>query len=166
MILDKISTKAPKELVEEDIREKTKKLYKELNDLHKIMRAEEKHSILAIIQALDCGGKDGSITSLYKGLFPVATNVHSFKAPTQYESSKDYLWRIHYNVPSDGNITLFNRSHYEDILVPTVHKLFDKNTIKKRYKHINDFESMLKDNGTIVLKFYLHISKGEQKEQC
>jgi PPK2 family polyphosphate:nucleotide phosphotransferase len=165
MELSKISTKAPKDLNEKDIRKKTEKLYKELNDLHKVMRAEEKHSILGVLQGMDASGKDGSVASLYNGLFPVATNVHSFKAPTSYESSKDYLWRIHYNVPCDGHITLFNRSHYEDILVPTVHKLCDSKNIKKRYKHINDFENMLVDNGTQILKFYLHISKEEQKER-
>ena len=165
MDLSKISTKAPKGLDKKKIKEATKKLYVELLELHKTMRAEEKHAILGVFQGMDASGKDGSVGGLYKGLFPMAAYVHSYKAPTEYESLKGYLWRIHYNVPSKGHICLFNRSHYEDILVPTVHELFDKKDIEKRYKHINDFENMLQDTGAIVLKFYLHISKTEQKER-
>lgn len=179
--LSEISTKAPLELedsaYEKDFNisakdfkkdlygRKTKALHKQITNLHKALRAEEKHSILIVLQGMDASGKDGSVVSLYDGLFPMATYVHSFKAPSTLEHSKDYLWRVHANVPSKGEIGIFNRSHYEDILVPTVHELIDKTAINKRYKHINDFEEMLKDNGTIVLKFYLHISKLEQKKR-
>lgn len=165
MNLNKISTTAPKNLSKKEIQNKTKKLLSELKELHTVMRAEEKHSILIVFQGMDASGKDGSVISLYKGLFPMACNVHAFKAPTEYESSKGFLWRIHNNVPAKGNIGIFNRSHYEDILVPTVHNFIDKKDIDKRYKHINDFENMLEDTGTIVMKFYLHISKQEQKER-
>jgi len=165
MNLNKISTEAPKSLSKKEIQKKTKKLLSELRELHTVMRAEEKHSILIVFQGMDASGKDGSVISLYKGLFPMACNVHAFKAPTEYEAAKGFLWRIHNNVPAKGNIGIFNRSHYEDILVPTVHNLIDKKDIDKRYKNINDFENMLKNNGTIVMKFYLHISKQEQKER-
>lgn len=163
MEISNINTKAPKSLSKKKIKEKTKDLHLELIELHKTMRAEEKHAVLVVFQGMDAAGKDGSVVSLYKGLFPMAASVHAFKAPTEYEASKDFLWRVHQNIPSKGNVTLFNRSHYEDILVPTVHRLFDKDVIKKRYKHINDFENMLEDNGTIVLKFFLLTSKSEQK---
>jgi len=163
--LKKIATIAPQDLEKKKIKAKTAKIYLELNDLHKVMRAEEKHSILAIFQGMDASGKDGSIVSLYNGLFPVAINLHSFKAPTHYEASRGYLWRIHQAVPASGTIEIFNRSHYEDILVPTVHKLLPMDAIKKRYDHINDFERMLEDNGTKIIKFYLHTSKEEQNKR-
>jgi PPK2 family polyphosphate:nucleotide phosphotransferase len=163
MEISNINTKAPKDLSKKKIKKKTKELYCELIELHKTMRAEEKHAVLGVFQGMDAAGKDGSVVSLYKGLFPMAASVHAFKAPTEFEASKDFLWRIHQNIPSKGNVVLFNRSHYEDILVPTVHNLFEKDVIKKRYKHINDFENMLEDNGTIVLKFFLLTSKAEQK---
>jgi len=165
MKIHKISTKAPNDLDKEETKKETIRLHQELNNLHKMMRAEEKHSILVVFQGVDAAGKDGSIVSLYEGLFPMAAQVHCFKAPTKYEASKDYLWRIHQNVPSKGTIGMFNRSHYEDILVPGVHKLADEKTLEKRFGHINDFERMLEDTGTKVVKFYLHISKGEQKER-
>jgi PPK2 family polyphosphate:nucleotide phosphotransferase len=165
MDLNIISTKAPKDFLKKKFIKKTDKLLLELRELHTVMRAEEKHSILIVFQGMDASGKDGSVVNLYKGLFPMACNVHAFKAPTEYEASKGYLWRIHNHVPAKGNISIFNRSHYEDILVPTVHNLFDKKDIEKRYKHINDFEEMLEDTGTMVVKFYLHVSKAEQKER-
>jgi PPK2 family polyphosphate:nucleotide phosphotransferase len=126
------------------------------------MRAEAKHSLLIVFQGMDASGKDGSVDKLYRGLYPMATSVHAFKSPNDYESSKDYLWRVHNVVPSKGEVGIFNRSHYEDILVPTVHNLLPEKVIDKRYGHINDFEEMLEDNNTHVVKFYLHISKEEQ----
>jgi PPK2 family polyphosphate:nucleotide phosphotransferase len=165
MNLSSIKTKAPKSLKKKKIKEETKKLHLELIELHKTMRAEEKHAMLVVFQGMDASGKDGSVVSLYKGLFPMAASVHAFKAPTEYEASKDFLWRIHQNIPSKGNIGLFNRSHYEDILVPTVHNLFPKDVIKRRYKHINDFENLLEDSGTVVVKFFLLTSKTEQKQR-
>jgi PPK2 family polyphosphate:nucleotide phosphotransferase len=129
------------------------------------MRAESKHSVLIVFQGMDASGKDGSVDKLYNGLFPVATSVHAFKAPNEFEASKDYLWRIHNLVPSKGHIGIFNRSHYEDILVPIVHELFPQKDIDKRYNHINNFEELLEDTNTKVVKFYLHISKEEQTER-
>lgn len=161
-MLKKLSTKAPKELDRESIQFKTDLLYTKLEALHKTMRAESEHSVLIVLQGIDAAGKDSTVTKLYNGLYPMAASVHSFKAPNEFEASKDYLWRIHNLMPSKGNIEIFNRSHYEDILVPTVHKLVDEKTIDKRYKHINNFEEMLEDNNTHVIKFYLHISKEEQ----
>jgi PPK2 family polyphosphate:nucleotide phosphotransferase len=162
-MLKKISTKAPKGLEKEKVKAETAKLHLKLEELHKTMRAESKHSFLIVFQGMDAAGKDSCVDKLYNGLYPMAVNVHSFKAPNEFEASKDYLWRIHNLVPSKGNIELFNRSHYEDILYPSVHKTFPEKVIQKRYKHINDFENMLEDNNIHVVKFYLHISKEEQK---
>lgn len=161
-MLKKIKTKAPKGVDKETIQKKTAKLYVKLEKLHKTMRAESKHSLLIVLQGMDASGKDSTVDKLYNGLYPMAVNVHSFKAPNEFEASKDYLWRVHNLMPSKGNIEIFNRSHYEDILVPTVHKLLPDNVINKRYYHINRFEGMLVDNDTHVIKFYLHISKEEQ----
>jgi PPK2 family polyphosphate:nucleotide phosphotransferase len=164
--LDNVSTKAPDEIRaigKDKIKAKTQEMYVEIEELHKRMRAENKHAILIVFQGMDASGKDGSIDKLYNGLYPMATEAHGFKAPNDFEASKDYLWRIHNLVPSKGHIGIFNRSHYEDILVPTVHKLFPSEDIEKRYKHINNFEEMLEETGTHVIKFYLHISKEEQE---
>lgn len=164
-MLNKVSTKAPKGLDKETIKAETAKLYIKLEQLHKTMRAESKHSILIVLQGVDAAGKDSTVDKLYHGLYPMAVNVHSFKAPNDFEASKDYLWRIHNLMPSKGNIEIFNRSHYEDILYPTVHKTLPQSEIDKRYKHINDFEEMLEDNDTHIIKLYLHISKKEQAKR-
>ena len=161
-MLKKISTKAPKGLEKEKIKAETAKLHLKLEELHKTMRAESKHAFLVVFQGMDAAGKDSCVDKLYNGLYPMAVNVHSFKAPNDYEASKDYLWRVHNLVPSKGNIEIFNRSHYEDILYPTVHNLLPEKVINKRYGHINDFEEMLEDNNIHVVKFYLHLSKEEQ----
>lgn len=166
-MLNKILTTAPKGVNKEKIKAETTKLYLKLEELHKTMRAESKHAVLIVLQGIDAAGKDSTVDKLYHGLYPMAVNVHSFKSPNDFEASKDYLWRVHNLMPSKGNIEIFNRSHYEDILYPTVHKTVPEKDIEKRYKHINDFEEMLEemleDNKTHVIKFYLHISKEEQK---
>ncbi len=161
-MLKEIETIAPKGVDKEKTKKKTLKLYAELESLHKTMRAECKHSLLIVFQGMDASGKDGSIDKLYNGLYPMAVDVHAFKAPNEYEASKNYLWRIHNLAPSKGTIKIFNRSHYEDILVPSVNNLVPPQDIKKRYKHINDFEELLEDTNTHVIKFYLHISRNEQ----
>lgn len=164
-ILSGISTKAPLKLNKKEIKKATEQMYVQIEELHKMMRAENKHSLLLVFQGLDAAGKDGSIDKLYNGLYPMATEASAFKAPTEDEASRDFLWRLHKLTPATGHVGIFNRSHYEDILVPSVHKLFDEKTIEKRYKHINNFEDMLKDRGTVVIKFYLHISQNEQHKR-
>ncbi|MEK6828538.1 MAG: PPK2 family polyphosphate kinase [Nanoarchaeota archaeon] len=160
--LEKTSTKAPKSVDRKKIEKETQEMYILIKELHKKMRAENKHSMLLVFQGMDASGKDGSIYKLYSGLYPMAVHAHSFKAPNEYEASKDFLWRIHNLTPAKGHISIFNRSHYEDILVPSVHGIFDNKTIDKRYEHINNFEELLEDNQTHVIKFFLHISKEEQ----
>ncbi len=127
-----------------------------------LLYAEHTHSILVVLQALDAGGKDGTIKHVFTALNPQGTQVVSFKQPTPIELEHDFLWRVHPHAPGKGEIAIFNRSHYEDLLVPRVHKLIDKATWTTRCQHIRDFEALLIDNGTTVIKFFLHISKEEQ----
>jgi PPK2 family polyphosphate:nucleotide phosphotransferase len=127
--------------------------------------AEAKRSLLIVLQAMDTGGKDGTIEFVFSSIDPQGCAVTSFKAPTVTELSHDYLWRVHQCTPARGMFGIFNRSHYEDVLVPPIKGWIDRDLTKKRYEHINAFEKMLVDEGTTILKFYLHISKDEQKER-
>jgi PPK2 family polyphosphate:nucleotide phosphotransferase len=127
--------------------------------------AEHKQKVLVVLQALDTGGKDGTIRAVFEGVNPAGVKVASFKVPTAIESDHDFLWRIHQQTPGKGEIVIFNRSHYEDVLVVRVHNLVDKDVWKRRYDHINHFEKLLTDEGTTIIKIFLHISKEEQKER-
>lgn len=161
----KISTRAPKNFNKDKIKEKTAKILVELDELQNLLFAESKHSVLVVIQGMDASGKDGAIRDVFGQLNPQGVLVKSFKAPTAEELAHDFLWRIHQNTPSKGMIQIFNRSHYEDILITRVHKWCDDKTAKQRIKAINDFEELLVNNNTHILKFYLHISKEEQHER-
>ncbi len=166
IILSDISTRAPKELGKHETKVKLEKILAELDDLQNLLYAENKHSILIVIQGMDGSGKDGVIRNVLTSMNPQGVNVKSYKAPTPEELSHDFLWRIHHYAPAKGMIQVFNRSHYEDVLVTRVHKWCDDETAKKRMKAINDFEQLLQDhNNTHILKFYLHISPEEQKER-
>jgi len=136
-----------------------------LRELQHLLYADRRYSLLIILQALDAGGKDGTIRHVMSGVNPQGCEVVSFKAPSHEDLSHDFLWRIHGAVPSRGNIGIFNRSHYEDVLVVRVHDLVPKDVWLKRYRQINEFERMLTDNGVTILKFFLHISKAEQKRR-
>jgi PPK2 family polyphosphate:nucleotide phosphotransferase len=127
-----------------------------------LLYAEHKHSVLVVLQALDAGGKDGTISHVFSAVNPQGVTVAGFKQPTATELAHDFLWRVHPHAPGEGEIAIFNRSHYEDVLVTRVHKLIDKDTWTERYKRIRDFEALLADNGTTIIKFFLHISKEEQ----
>ncbi|MEM7134076.1 MAG: polyphosphate kinase 2 family protein [Chloroflexota bacterium] len=146
-----------------------KELLSGLNDqleaLQELLYAEGKQRVLIVLQATDTGGKDGTIRHVFDGVNPQGVKVASFKKPTAEELAHDYLWRIHRHVPANGEIVIFNRSHYEDVLVVRVHNIVPKSVWSKRYDHINAFEKMLADEGTTILKFYLHIDKDEQKER-
>jgi PPK2 family polyphosphate:nucleotide phosphotransferase len=137
----------------------------EIDSLQELLYAEHKHRLLVVFQAMDGGGKDGTIRAVFDGVNPQGVKVASFKAPSQTELDHDYLWRIHAQTPGKGEIVVFNRSHYEDVLVVRVHNLVPKDVWKKRYDHINAFEHELYDEGTTILKFFLNISKDEQKER-
>jgi PPK2 family polyphosphate:nucleotide phosphotransferase len=164
--LKDISTKAPKDLVKENTKKKTSEILDKLDDLQNLLYAEGKHSVLVVLQGTDGSGKDGVIRNVFGTLNPQGVTVRSFKAPTTEELSHDFLWRVHQGVPAKGVIQIFNRSHYEDILVTRVHGWCDDKTAKKRMKAINDFEQLLEEhNNTHILKFYLHISPEEQHER-
>lgn len=137
----------------------------EMADLARCLYAENKRSILLVLQGMDTAGKDGTIRAVMRGLNPRSCQVHSFKKPSEEELDHDFLWRIHKCAPRKGNIGIFNRSHYEDVLVVRVHELVPKNAWQKRYEMINEFEKLLADNGTVVVKCYLHVSKEEQRER-
>ena len=164
--LDKINTQAPKNLDKERIKSKLAKLIEELSVLQNLFYAEGKHSLLIVLQGLDASGKDGTIKNVFGSLNPQGVSVSSFKVPTEEELKYDFLWRIHKNTPEKGMIKIFNRSHYEDVLVTRVHGWCDDVLAKKRMKAINQFEDLLiYHNNTIILKFYLHVSKDEQVER-
>jgi PPK2 family polyphosphate:nucleotide phosphotransferase len=152
-------------LKHEHAEKKTAELIEELVELQELLYAARRQSVLVILQGRDTSGKDGTIRHVTGPLNSQSCSVTSFKVPTEEELAHDFLWRVHANTPRAGEIKIFNRSHYEDVLVARVHKLAPKEVWRSRYEHINAFERLLVDSSTIVLKFYLHISKHEQKER-
>lgn len=165
MKLQKIPTQPGKNIDETAIRAALPALFKEIGELQVALYAENKRSLLVVLQGMDAAGKDGAIKNVFLDVNPMGSHVICFKKPTEQEYAHDFLWRIHANTPPAGMIHIFNRSHYEDIIVPTVEGFIPKNVIAKRYQQINDFERMLEANGTTVLKFFLHIDKDEQLER-
>ena len=147
---------------EEKAKEETEHFRAKLSHQQALMYAERKHAVLVVLQAMDAGGKDGTVNHVFSALNPQGTSVVGFKQPTPVERAHDFLWRVHPHVPALGDVAIFNRSHYEDVLVTRVHKLIDKETCVERYKHIRHFEALLAASGTKVLKFFLHISEQEQ----
>jgi PPK2 family polyphosphate:nucleotide phosphotransferase len=140
------------------------RLHERLIELQELLYADARHALLVVFQAMDGGGKDGTIGHVLKGINPQGTRVASFKAPNTVERAHDFLWRIHQNVPRKGYLGVFNRSHYEDVLIVRVKNLAPPEVWQSRYAHINAFEQMLHDEGTHMVKFYLHVSKAYQKE--
>jgi PPK2 family polyphosphate:nucleotide phosphotransferase len=142
-----------------------KTLNKRLEPLQELLYAEHEHRLLIVLQAMDTGGKDGTIRHVFEGVNPQGVKVASFKVPTPQELDHDYLWRVHPHTPGNGEIVIFNRSHYEDVLIVRVHNLVPEAVWRRRYAQINSFEKMLAEEGTTILKFFLHISLDEQKER-
>ena len=140
-------------------------LNKKLEDLQELLFAEHEHKVLVILQGMDTSGKDGVIRRVFEGVSPLGTRVANFKEPTGEELDHDFLWRVHKQVPAKGEIVIFNRSQYEEVLIVRVHKLVPQEVWSKRYDQINNFEQMLAENGTTIQKFYLHIDKDEQKKR-
>lgn len=164
--LEEIDTRAPKDWDKKETREKLEGVLQELDELQNLLYAESHHSVLVVIQGMDAAGKDGTIRNVFGKLNPQGVEVTSFKAPTSEELAHDFLWRVHMHAPAKGRIRIFNRSHYEDILITRVHKWIDDKTAYRRMDAINDFERLLTEhNDTHILKFYLHISPEEQKER-
>jgi PPK2 family polyphosphate:nucleotide phosphotransferase len=145
--------------------EEFRNLREEFIEFQQRLYAEDKHKLLIVFQAMDAGGKDSAIRKAFKGVNPQGVQVTSFKGPSHEELQHDFLWRIHKAVPSKGMIGVFNRSHYEDVLIVRVDNLVPESVWRPRYELINNFEKMLHTTGTTILKFYLHISKDEQKER-
>jgi PPK2 family polyphosphate:nucleotide phosphotransferase len=146
-------------------KKKLHQLNQELEELQELLYAEGKHKLLIVLQAMDTGGKDGTIRHVFEGVNPQGVKVAGFKVPTRVELAHDYLWRVHKHTPGKGEIVIFNRSHYEDVLVVRVHNLVPEQVWSQRYEHIQAFEKTLADEGTTILKFYLQIDKDEQKER-
>ena len=148
---------------------KTVKAFQELNQrlhaLQNLLWAEDDRRVLVVLQGMDTSGKDGTISHVFEGVNPLGVRVTAFKAPTQEELDHDFLWRIHEKVPAAGEIGIFNRSHYEAVLVERVHDLVPARVWKARYSQINDFERLLVESGTVVLKFFLYIDRDEQRRR-
>jgi PPK2 family polyphosphate:nucleotide phosphotransferase len=150
------------DITEKDALAKTKKLCKRLRKLQTSLYCEKQRSVLVVLQALDTAGKDGVINHVLGAMNPLSCRVASFKKPGPEAASHNYLWRVSIFLPEKGEVVIFNQSHYEDVLVVKVHDLVPKDHLVKRYHQINSFEHFLTDNDTLVLKFFLHISKEEQ----
>jgi PPK2 family polyphosphate:nucleotide phosphotransferase len=148
-----------------DGKERLKSLNDRLEELQELLYAEGRNRLLVVLQAMDTGGKDGTIRHVFDGTNPQGVKVASFKKPTPMELAHDYLWRVHPHTPGSGEMVIFNRSHYEDVLVVRVHSLVPEEQWSRRYHHINEFERLLADEGTTIVKFFLHISPDEQAER-
>ncbi len=152
-------------LDKDPVEKATKTMLKEIGDLQYQMYAQKKHSLLIILQGLDASGKDGLVKDLLNYCNPVGLEVTSFKKPTPEEYAHDFLWRVHAHTPAKGMIRVFIRSHYEDILVPSVEGFIPAEVIEQRYALINHFEEMIRHNGTTILKFYMSVSREKQEER-
>ena len=164
-LLNTIDPAGPSDFDKEAVKIENKHLIHRIAELQRLLYADGNKSLLLVLQGVDAAGKDGTVRKIFSGVNPLGCRVYAFKAPTEEEKAHDFLWRIHKVVPKKGMIHIFNRSHYEDILVPTVLKTHSKAEIEKRYEHINDFEQLIESNGTKIVKCYLHISKEEQLER-
>ncbi|HEX2534406.1 MAG TPA: PPK2 family polyphosphate kinase [Chitinophagaceae bacterium] len=162
--LEQISTRAPEGVNKAQVKEQTARLLEELDALQNLLYAEGRHALLVVLQGLDASGKDGLIRKVFGSMNPLGIQVHSFKVPTAEEQAHDFLWRVHARVPARGMVQVFNRSHYEDVLVTRVNSWCDDATAHRRFAAINAFEALLEEEGnTRILKFYLHISPEEQR---
>ncbi len=161
--LNEIPTTPPDGAEKKSFKDKTNLLAREIADLKEVLYAEKKHSLLVVFQGMDASGKDGTTREVFKRCSPAGTNYYAFKKPTDDEFDRDFLWRVHKHTPRKGEITIFNRSHYEDILIQRVHGWISDSHANQRLKAINDFEQLIShDNNTHILKFYLHISAERQ----
>jgi PPK2 family polyphosphate:nucleotide phosphotransferase len=163
--LSKVSTTPPKSVCREEAEAEFQQLGEELFELQELLWGARSHSVLLVLQGRDTAGKDGTIKRVLGYLNPRGVDISSFGVPTEDELRHDYLWRVHQHSPAKGTVAVFNRSHYEDVLVVRVHELTAKAIWKKRYEQINEFESMLAENSTIIIKVFLHISLEEQTER-
>ena len=166
-IFEEISTHPSKKDKEKKhkLQKQTEKYVEKIRELQHVLYAENKHSLLIVLQGMDASGKDGATKAVFASVNPQGVSVKSFKKPTELELSHDFLWRIHQECPETGMIKVFNRSHYEDLLVPMVYGGVSAQALQRRVEYINSFERMLHDNKTTILKFYLHVSEKEQQKR-
>ena len=163
--LSDIATRLPEKLEKADEAKRLKALFDRLNQLQTMLYASKSRGFLLVLQGMDTSGKDGVIRHVFSHVSPLGVRAQAFAAPSEEESRHDFLWRIHSKLPGRGEMVIFNRSHYEDVLVPQVRGWLKPAMVEKRLAHIRHFEAMLHDEGITVLKCYLHISKGEQKKR-
>jgi PPK2 family polyphosphate:nucleotide phosphotransferase len=163
--LDRYSTSDANGMAKEEGLAELAGLQARLGELQGLFYADRRFALLIVLQAIDAGGKDGTIRSVYTDVDPLGMRAVAFGVPSEEERAHDYLWRVHGKMPAKGETAIFNRSHYEDVLVVRVRGLAAKDTWEKRYDHINAFERMLADEGTVILKFFLHVSKEEQRQR-
>lgn len=167
--LNKIKTEVTLHTVSSDVKEVEKlqlaSLTQKIAEYQNILYASKQYKVLVILQGMDTSGKDGTIRSVFGEMNALGTRAVAFKAPNNHEMAHDYLWRVHQQVPGAGEIVLFNRSHYEDVLVTRAHDWIDQAECERRYAHIRDFERLLSETGTVIFKFFLHISAEEQKKR-
>lgn len=149
----------------EETLEKSAKLEERLGELQELLFADHSRALLIVLQGMDTSGKDGTVRHVMRGVSPLGVRAIPFKKPTPIEHDHDFLWRAHAQTPATGEIVFFNRSHYEDVLVVRVHGWIDEKECRRRFDQINDFERLLVENGTVILKFFLHISKDEQRKR-
>ena len=154
-----------KDAIKEREREATAALTKQIATCQDMLYANRKHKLLLVLQGMDTSGKDGTIRALFSEINPMGLRGVTFKAPLASELAHDYLWRVHAQVPVKGEIAIFNRSHYEDVLITLVQDMIDEKECKRRYAHIRDFERLLAETGTVIVKIFLHISKDEQRKR-
>jgi len=157
--------KLSKDEIKQQERDTTTALTAHIAQLQEMLYAQRERKLLVVLQGMDTSGKDGTIRALFSQINPMGLRGVTFKAPSIKELSHDYLWRVHSQVPAKGEITIFNRSHYEDVLITIVQNMIDEKECKRRYAHIRDFERMLAETGTVVVKIFLHISKEEQRKR-
>ncbi|MBY0243304.1 MAG: polyphosphate kinase 2 family protein, partial [Burkholderiaceae bacterium] len=148
-----------------DTKDRTDALLEQVSDLQTMLYAQGQHKVLLVLQGMDTSGKDGAVRSLYSKISPAGLRTAAFKAPTELEAGHDYLWRVHRQVPAKGEMVVFNRSHYEDVLVTRLLKQIDRRECQRRYAQIRDFERMLAETGTTIIKVFLHLSKDEQRKR-
>ncbi|MEB0137860.1 MULTISPECIES: PPK2 family polyphosphate kinase [unclassified Undibacterium] len=154
---------ATSKLAKAEAKLQVQELARQIAELQNLFAAQHGPKLLIVLQGMDTSGKDGTVKGVFGEIHPLGARTVAFKAPSASEKDHDFLWRIHQNVPAKGEIVIFNRSHYEDVLISKVHGWIDEAECQRRYAHIREFERMLSETGTIVLKFFLHISKAEQK---
>jgi PPK2 family polyphosphate:nucleotide phosphotransferase len=163
--LTKLPTRAPHSINKEKASRELERLRQELIELQDRLYAENRRSVLVVLQGMDASGKDGLIRRVFSGINPQGVRVHAFKEPTDEELAHDFLWRVHLQTPRRGMIQIFNRSHYEDVLITRVAGIITTEEAKRRFTAINAFEKLLQQAGTTVLKFYLHVSEEEQRQR-